>query len=83
MDISQKLYDVGDNAALQAAADKETVSKDIQLIMQKTGYSQRQLAEFYGINDVTLLNWRKGKCPEDYFILRQLHYTAQKLSESH
>jgi DNA-binding transcriptional regulator YiaG len=81
MDISQKLYDAGDNAALQAAEDKETVSKDIELIMEKTGFSQRQLAEFYGVDHVTLLKWRKGECPADYFILRQLHYTAQKLSQ--
>ena len=26
--------------------------------------------------------WRKGECPEDYSILRQLHYTAQKLLQS-
>jgi DNA-binding transcriptional regulator YiaG len=81
MDISQKLYDAGDVAALEASQDKANVSKDIQLIMEKMVYSQRQLAEFYGISEFALRQWRKGKCPSDYFILRQLHYTAQKLSQ--
>ena len=35
MDISQKLYDAGDDAALQALHDKENISKDIQLILEK------------------------------------------------
>jgi DNA-binding transcriptional regulator YiaG len=81
MDIPQKLYDAGDDATLQASHDKENISQDIQTIMGKTGLSQRQLAEFYGITHTTIRKWRNGKCPVDYYILRQIHYTAQKLSQ--
>ena len=83
MDISQKLYEAGDDAALQAVKDKENISKDIQSILKSEKCSERELAEFYGVGLGTIQRWRKGECPEDYSILRQLHYTAQKLSESH
>jgi DNA-binding transcriptional regulator YiaG len=81
MDISQKLYAAGDDANLQASKDRECISKDIQQILREEKCSERQLAEFYGIDEKTIRNWRKGKCPIDYYILRQLHYTAQKLSQ--
>ena len=79
MDISQKLYDAGDDAAIQAAKDRENISQDIQSILKSEKCSERQLAEFYGISYQTLRRWRKRECPADYSILRQLHYTAQKL----
>jgi len=83
MDISKKLYEAGDVAALQASHDKENISKDIQIILEREKCSERQLANFYGVGLGTIQRWRKRECPEDYFILRQIHYTAQKLSESH
>jgi DNA-binding transcriptional regulator YiaG len=83
MDISRKLYDAGDDAALQASHDKENISKDIQIILNNEKCSERQLAEFFGVGDSTIRRWRRRECPADYSILRQIHYTAQKLSESH
>jgi DNA-binding transcriptional regulator YiaG len=83
MDISQELYDAGDNAALQASKERAELRTDIQTILDKGQISERKLADFYGVTHKTIQRWRKGECPTDYSILRQLHYTAQKLSESH
>jgi hypothetical protein len=48
--------------------------------MKVQNKSERALAESYGVDWVTINNWRKGKCPKKLFVLLELLYTDENLS---
>ena len=70
--------------AQDAVYDKVRVSaklsKDIRLLQEKSGWSIRTMADFYGVPRSTLENWRTGHCPKNLEIYLLIIFSAEKLS---
>jgi len=47
--------------------------------MQAGECSERELADFFGVDHETMRQWRKGKCPKTLFVLLQIMRTAENL----
>jgi hypothetical protein len=79
MAISEKLYEIGDSGALAALHDEKIISAAVPKLMQAGECSERELADFFGVDHETMRQWRKGKCPKTFFVLLQIMRTAEKL----
>jgi len=74
------LLEAKEKGVTKAVKDIDRVPLAISRLMKVQNKSERALAESYGVDWVTINNWRKGKCPKKLFVLLELLYTDENLS---
>jgi predicted transcriptional regulator len=81
MNITGKLYEIGDITAEEAIHDSKLIAKAIMELQIIGECSERDVAKYFGIPKSTLHDWRKGKCPRYVFVTLHILKTYQKLSQ--
>jgi DNA-binding transcriptional regulator YiaG len=75
------LLEAKEKGVPKAIKDVDRLPQAIAHLMKAQNKSERALAESYGITLGTVQNWRKGKCPKTLFVLLEILYTDENLSQ--
>jgi transcriptional regulator with XRE-family HTH domain len=75
------LLEAKQKGVTKAVKDFDRLPSAISRLMKIQDKSERALAESYGVNYDTINQWRKGKCPKTLFVLLEILYTDENLSQ--
>jgi DNA-binding transcriptional regulator YiaG len=64
---------------VQASDSIREAPAKIDLILEREHYSERDLAEMLGVTNLTINNWRRGKChPKNIFAFLRIIYWSDE-----
>jgi hypothetical protein len=81
-DNPKVVLDAQEKALSKATTDARTLSTDIRLLQHVSGWTVREMADFYDIPFTTLEDWRKGKCPKNLKLMYSIRYSVENISSS-
>jgi DNA-binding transcriptional regulator YiaG len=77
--VSPKMVLDAQEKASSEARISAKLQRDIKLLQQRSGWSIRTMADFYGVPSSTLGSWRAGHCPKQLQTYLLIIFSAEHL----
>jgi DNA-binding transcriptional regulator YiaG len=79
-DNPKVVLDAQERALPQAAKAARSLSSDILRLKETSGWSDLELADFFGTSRTTIEHWRYGECPKNIELIYSIRFTTENLS---
>lgn len=79
-DNPKVVLDALDRTLPKATMAARSLSDDIRLLQKISGWTVREMADFYGVPRATLEDWRQRECPKNLKYIYSIRDSAEHLS---